>query len=106
MVMEEKVEKRMLIVDADRCTGCSICELVCSMAKHGVYNPKKSYIRVLRNWEMDVNIVALDLHCDFCNECVAWCPARAIRFERAEDAAMLRKKNPLGIFPAPLLSSE
>lgn len=104
--MEEKVEKRVLIVDADQCTGCSICEMVCSMAKHGEYNPKKSYIRVLKNWEMDVNVVALDLHCDFCNECVVWCPSRAIRFEGAEDAAMLRKQNPLGIFPAPLLSSE
>ena len=103
--MEEKDAKRVLIVEGEKCTGCCICEMVCAMAKHGEYNPKKSYIRVLKNWELDVNVVALDLHCDFCNECTAWCPTRAIRFERVEDAALIRQKNPLGIFPAPWINS-
>jgi len=52
--------EKVLIVDADACTGCSVCELVCSMTKHGEYNPKKSDSRVLRNREMSVDIVALD----------------------------------------------
>jgi anaerobic carbon-monoxide dehydrogenase iron sulfur subunit len=106
IVVEEKVKKRVMIANSNQCTGCSICEMVCSMAKHGEYNPSRSYIRILRNWEMDVNVVALDLHCDFCNECVMWCPTRAIRFEEANEAAMIRKQNPLGTYPVPLLTSD
>jgi ferredoxin len=73
------------------------------MEKHGEYNPHKSWIRVLKNWEMDVNIVAVDLHCDGCNKCVEWCPVKAIRFTDAAEAALLRKKSPIGVFPAPLI---
>ena len=42
---------KTLIFNVGCCTGCKICELICSMAKHGEYNPKKSHIRILRNWE-------------------------------------------------------
>jgi Fe-S-cluster-containing dehydrogenase component len=107
---EEEVERnsgrQVLIFDAEKCTGCCICELTCSMAKHGEYNPKKSYIRLLKNWEMDVSIAALDLHCDACQQCVNWCPAKAIRFQSAAEAAVLRKKSPMGVFPAPFMSRD
>jgi len=95
--------EKMLIVDTDRCNGCEVCELVCSMAKHGEYNPKKSYIKLIRNREMDVNIVAVDVKCDFCNKCVEWCLPGALKFVTLEEAAVIRKENRIGIFPAPLL---
>jgi len=97
-------EEKALIVDADKCTGCKVCELICSMAKHGEYNPPKSYIRVMKNSEMDVNIVILDAYCDFCNKCVEGCLPEAIRLVSLEEAAILRKANRIGIFPAPILS--
>ncbi len=53
---------------------------------------------------MDVNIAALDMKCDFCNECVEWCTSGAIRFVSVGEAAIIRKENQLGIFPAPMLS--
>ena len=102
--MGELAEK-VLIVDADKCTGCCVCELICSMAKHGEYNPKKSYIRVMKNKEMSVDIVARDVRCDFCNKCVEWCLPRAIRFVSPSDAAVIRKQNRIGTFPAPFLSA-
>ena len=101
--MDDPLQEHVLIFDAERCTGCCICELICSMDKQGEYNPQKSWIRVLKNWEMDVNIVAVDLHCDGCNKCVDWCPSKAIRFTSVKEAALLRKNNPLGMFPAPLI---
>ncbi len=33
----------------ERCTGCRICELTCSVEHFGVYNPKKSRIKVKRD---------------------------------------------------------
>jgi len=73
------------------------------MAKHGEYNPGKSHIRVLRNREFDVNIAVLDMHCDFCDRCIQNCIPKAIRFVTPEEAALLRKKNKLSVFPAPLV---
>jgi len=96
--------EKVLITDGDSCTGCRVCELVCSMTKFGEYNPKKSYIKVMRNREMDVNILTLDLRCDFCNKCVEWCIPKAIKFVSLEEAAIIRKRNNIGTFPAPLVS--
>ena len=95
--------EKTLIVDTEKCNGCGICELVCSMAKNGEYNPKRSWIKLIRNREMDVNIVALDVRCNFCNQCVEWCFPKALKFDSWENAAIVRKENKMGKFPAPLL---
>jgi len=93
----------VLIVDQGKCTGCKVCELVCSMAKQGEYNPRKSFIRVLRNREMDVNVITLGIRCDFCGQCIEWCPTKALRFVSFEEAAIIRKENKIGIAIAPLI---
>ena len=97
--------EKVLIVDTDKCTGCKVCELVCSMAKLGEFNPRKSYVRVLKNKEMDINIVALGTKYDFCGECVEWCLPGAIRFVDLEEAAIMRKGAKIGCFPAPVVGS-
>jgi ferredoxin len=82
-----------------------LCELACYMTKSGEYNPRKSFIQILKNWELDVNIATLDLHCDFCEECVLWCPTDAITFVDIEEAALLRRQQKIGVFPAPFRSA-
>jgi carbon-monoxide dehydrogenase iron sulfur subunit len=94
--------EKMLIVDADKCVGCSICELVCSMVKKGECNPKKSLIKVMRNREMDVNIPILSMECDFCGKCVESCLPEALSFVALPEAALIRKGAKIGKFPAPL----
>jgi len=96
----ERAAQKVLIVDADKCTGCNVCELACSMVKHREYNPQKSLIKVMKNREMNVGIVTLDVRCDFCNKCVEWCLARAIEFVSLPEAAVIRKQNRIGKFPA------
>ncbi len=95
--------EEILIVDSGECTGCKVCELVCSMAKHEEYNPRRSYIHVLRNREMDVNVVALNIRCDFCGKCMEWCPTKALIFVSFEEAAIIRKENKLGMGIAPII---
>jgi anaerobic carbon-monoxide dehydrogenase iron sulfur subunit len=93
--------ENVLIADADKCTGCKVCELVCSMAKFKEFNPEKSYIKILRNALLDVNIPAISAGCDSCGQCVEWCFDQAIKFVNFEEAALIRREAKLGSFPAP-----
>ena len=97
--------EKVLIVDTDKCTGCRYCEIICSMAKTGEFNPKKAHIRVLRNQEMDVCMVTLGTGCDFCGECVKWCMPQAIRFVDYKEAVLQWKGIKIGSLPAPLHGS-
>ena len=94
---------KVLIIDGDKCTGCRVCELICSLHHQGECNPRRSYLRVLQNMEFDVNIPVRSAACDLCGECVKWCLPQALSLVSHGDAAVLRKKNAIGIFPAPLV---
>jgi carbon-monoxide dehydrogenase iron sulfur subunit len=97
---------RALIVDVDNCTGCKICELVCSMNSQGEYNPAKSYIRVMRNKDLDVNLPVLAVQClESCERCVEFCPTRCLRFTTLKEGALIRKKAKIGSIPAPVFSA-
>jgi len=36
--------EKAIILNAEECTGCRVCELTCTITKQGEFNPKKSYI--------------------------------------------------------------
>jgi carbon-monoxide dehydrogenase iron sulfur subunit len=36
-------------VNREKCTGCHLCELVCSLFHLGIINPEKSAIRILKD---------------------------------------------------------
>ena len=94
-----------MIVDGEKCTGCKVCELICSMVRTGEYNPQKSCIRVLKNMELDVSIPVIGAECDFCGKCTEWCFQEAIRFVDYEEAALIRKEAKIGCFPSPVISA-
>ena len=39
---------RVIAIDYDKCTGCRICEIACSIKNDGEANPVKSRIRIVR----------------------------------------------------------
>lgn len=65
-----------LIVRHDRCTGCRVCEGLCSMTQEGVLNRAKSRIRIYRTDVLELTQKV----CSQCPErpCVAACPSGAI----------------------------
>jgi len=40
--------EKVLMIDYEKCTGCRLCELVCSVMHDGVSNPARSRIKVMR----------------------------------------------------------
>jgi carbon-monoxide dehydrogenase iron sulfur subunit len=69
---------KVIVVNPDRCTGCRICELVCSLEHHGEFNPAKSRIKI--------NIFPKEFFfypnvCSQCEDswCARICPIGALR---------------------------
>ena len=93
-------------VNPQICDGCGVCELVCSARGRNSFNPKKSRIKIIKNYfdfnsavvcyqcenhlcvdsckfdafvEFDDNIFKIDVEkCNLCTECVKACPYHAV----------------------------
>jgi len=61
-------------VDVDKCTGCRVCEYVCSMEHCGVFNPTRSRIHVVRVYP-HTNAA---FNCRMCDDapCIPACPRK------------------------------
>ncbi|RLI29545.1 4Fe-4S dicluster domain-containing protein [Candidatus Bathyarchaeota archaeon] len=65
---------RVLVADNELCTGCGICELLCSYAKFKVFNPRRAAIHVVKlEPGMDAPIF-----CTQCGLCIPACPEGAL----------------------------
>ncbi len=67
---------KRLFLDHERCTGCSLCELICSLIHFHENNPKKSAIRIERKFPAPGTF---EIHvCNQCGRCQEVCPSKAI----------------------------
>jgi len=53
-------------VDPEKCTGCHLCELVCSLFHLGIINPEKSAIRIQKD-DLDTSL-STPVVCRQCKE--------------------------------------
>ncbi len=62
--------------DPDKCTGCTVCEYICSLVKEGSFNAHKSRIRTTRLH----SLVNISIACRLCSPapCVTACPRDAL----------------------------
>ena len=69
--------EKILVVDHAKCTGCRLCEMVCSVKHTGVSNPSRSRIHVIK-WPLEG--LELPMFCQQCEDapCVAICPQDAL----------------------------
>ena len=57
-----------------------LCLSYSFMANYWLNLHERSGIKVMKNSEMDLNLVSLGTGCDFCGECIEWCMPQAIAF--------------------------
>jgi carbon-monoxide dehydrogenase iron sulfur subunit len=76
---------RALIFSPDQCTGCGLCELICSLGHTETCNPARSRIRIVRMEQKGVNIQTF---CQQCEDaaCIAACPVSAIAHQESTGA--------------------
>ena len=78
---------KVLAINYQKCTGCRLCELVCSVMHDGVSNPARSRIKVMK-WEAEG--LYIPMSCQQCEDapCMNVCPVKAI--SRDEDFDFLK----------------
>ena len=69
--------EKVLTINYQKCTGCRLCELVCSVMHEGVSNPARSRIKVVK-WEAEG--LYIPVSCQQCEDapCMNVCPVKAI----------------------------
>ena len=71
------MQRKVLLIDVDKCTGCRICELACSYVHENVFNPLKSRISII-SWRREgIDIPMVCQQCDI-PLCQDVCPTGAI----------------------------
>lgn len=53
----------MLSVDPSKCTGCRLCELICSAGKEGEFRPSLSCIKIASNSRLGFSKPSVCLQC-------------------------------------------
>jgi len=67
----------VILVNPEKCTGCCLCEVECSMAKSLRFDCQESRIRVLHNDIEGISSPALCIQCDAAY-CISVCPTNAL----------------------------
>jgi carbon-monoxide dehydrogenase iron sulfur subunit len=85
---------KIITVNPDKCTGCRLCELACSLRSVGEFNPARSRIRVIGFEEL----FCLPVVCFQCEKsyCAEVCPASAIVSEQATGVVRVIKEKCTG----------
>ncbi|MDO9535455.1 MAG: 4Fe-4S dicluster domain-containing protein [Bacillota bacterium] len=68
---------KILSINAELCTGCRACELVCSLSKYDACNPRKSAISIMKVEAYGIDLPVVCQHCDspLCRDV---CPVNAL----------------------------
>ncbi|MHB1125421.1 MAG: 4Fe-4S dicluster domain-containing protein [Bacillota bacterium] len=73
----------MLVAEDEKCTGCKICQLICSWTHHKIFNPGKAYIQVIVDERKAKFKLAAGQECTQCKACVVYCPNGVLAIKEA-----------------------
>lgn len=86
--------EKLLFIEPEKCRGCRLCEIVCSIYHEKVCNLSKARIHSIK-WQNDGYYVPTTIKCDLCNgdpTCVKFCAPGALQFIEANDANLGKQK--------------
>lgn len=85
---------KIITVNPDKCTGCRLCELACSLKNVGEFNPARARIHVIGFEEL----FCLPIMCFQCEKpyCAQVCPACALIREEATGIVRVIKEKCVG----------
>ena len=86
---------KVIHIDPDRCTGCRVCEIACSLEHTGECNPTRARIKVMKNDEEGIDLPVVCMHCAN-PPCVEVCPTGAITRDNASGAVLIREEDCVG----------
>jgi anaerobic carbon-monoxide dehydrogenase iron sulfur subunit len=88
------MNKRVGVIacDEERCTGCSRCELWCSMNRYGELNPFAAAIHVVRAEPAQDKAIA----CQQCGVCITVCEPKALERDEETGAIVVDKEECTG----------
>jgi anaerobic carbon-monoxide dehydrogenase iron sulfur subunit len=89
------MDGKVLVVDHEKCTGCRLCELVCSVFHNGSSNPSRARVKVVK-WE-NVGFY-LPTTCQNCEKpfCTEVCPTKACHREAEHLRVVIDKDKCIG----------
>lgn len=87
--------KKILIANPSKCTGCRVCESICSLSHDSECNPSKSRVRIMR-WELEG--IDIPVVCLFCDDpiCIASCQMKALSKDPTTGAVITNEKRCIG----------
>ncbi|MDM8000065.1 MAG: 4Fe-4S dicluster domain-containing protein [Dehalococcoidia bacterium] len=71
---------KMLTVDHSKCTGCRLCEVVCSVKKTGAVNPARARLAVIKWEQVCVDVPVICQQCESA-PCMLVCPVKALTMD-------------------------
>ncbi|TKJ26419.1 MAG: hypothetical protein CEE42_05150 [Promethearchaeota archaeon Loki_b31] len=72
-----------IIIHEERCTGCRICQLICSSIYKNKYSPTEAFIQIVDVYELIPKISFLD-GCTHCGQCANFCLYGALELKEGE----------------------
>lgn len=87
--------KKVLFINPEKCSGCRMCEVVCSWFHEKEFNPLLARIKIISYKQKSID---LPIHCEQCDKapCNEVCPAKANFYDNNIGAWIIDEKKCIG----------
>lgn len=95
-----------LVFRPEKCIGCKVCEVACSVSKSGSVDPRAARLRIEARYTKSGELLVQDHVCNKCTVCVKVCPCHALEVteygiafyaERCSDCGVCVESCPRGV---------